>query len=241
MIYRPRDSRKQNCRVTIPGQDNRKEVLVLNDVIYVSLQAAKELLERKQQSLDTKQQEEHEGIKQKKKKKCNDFDWDLGYAMTVHSSQGLTIRDPQKIWMIDDYMCWSNLVYLAVSRVEYLHQLERSYPPPEQRPMNIADDKKVCKKIYRKLQSYKSADKIKGRVCNLRVKDILTLKDLQKNHCAACNILLLWCYTPKDTRQFSIDRIDNTKGHVRDNIRLTCLECNRNRGAAVNVTDHILS
>ena len=229
LIYRPRDSRKQNCEVCIPGQE-QKEVLVLNDVVDVSLQTAKELLEKKYSIILEDPQKKQE------KQKDNVFDWDLGYAMTVHSSQGLTIKDPQKIWIIDDNMCWSNLVYLAVSRVEYLHQLERSYPPSENYGGPICiDGNQMLRNIGRKLQSYTSSDKCKGLQCNLEIKDILTLKDSQKNHCAACNIEMLWCYDPNDTRQFSVDRIDNTMGHVRDNIRLTCLECNRNRGAATNV------
>jgi len=59
-------------------------------------------------------------------------DWRLGYALTVHSSQGLTNKDPQKVWIIDDYLQWSNLTCLAVSRVEYMHQLERVVFPPEE-------------------------------------------------------------------------------------------------------------
>ncbi|MEW8689212.1 MAG: hypothetical protein AB2556_25600 [Candidatus Thiodiazotropha sp.] len=35
-----------------------------------------------------------------------------------------------------------------------------------------------------------------------------------------------------DTQQFSADRLDNSVGHIRDSIKLTCLECNRKRGAA---------
>ena len=56
-------------------------------------------------------------------------DWALGYAITVHSSQGLTIADPQKVWIIDNYLQWSNLAYLAVSRVEHLSQLQRVVCP----------------------------------------------------------------------------------------------------------------
>ena len=42
--------------------------------------------------------------------------WALGYAITA---------DPQKVWIIDDYLQWSNLAYLAISIVEHLSQLER--------------------------------------------------------------------------------------------------------------------
>ena len=46
-------------------------------------------------------------------------DWRLGYSITVHSSQGLTIHNPEKVWIIDEYLQWSNFAYLAVSRLKY--------------------------------------------------------------------------------------------------------------------------
>ena len=70
-----------------------KEVLVLNDVVNVEVEAAEMAIRTD--------------------------DWRLGYSVTVHSSQGLTIYNPQKVWIIDDYLQWFNLAYLAVSRVEY--------------------------------------------------------------------------------------------------------------------------
>lgn len=42
-------------------------------------------------------------------------DWRLGYSMTVHSSQGLTIHNPQKVWIIHDYLQWCNLAYLVTT------------------------------------------------------------------------------------------------------------------------------
>ncbi len=105
LLYRPEDTRRQNIMVTIPGT-NQKEELVLNDIVLVTIEAA-------EQAIKTP-------------------DWRLGYAMTVHLSQGLTIHNPQKVWIIDDYLQWSNLAYLAVSRVQYLSQLERVACPPEE-------------------------------------------------------------------------------------------------------------
>ena len=211
LLYRPRDTRRQNVLVKIPGPDVAKEELVLNDVVEVSVETAQEVLDGKWGD-----------------------DWALGYALTVHSSQGLTIEDPQKVWIVDDYLQWSNLAYLAVSRVRYLHQLERCCPPPDaDGPPPPAYDEAVARKnIGRKLQAYKRVDAAKGHKCSLRLKDVEALKEKQSNRCAACNIELLWCYEPKDTRQFSVDRIDNAKGHTCDNVRLACLECNRKRGAA---------
>ena len=211
LLYRPRDTRLQNVLVTIPGPDMAKEELVLNDVVEVFVETAQEVLDGEWGQ-----------------------DWALGYALTVHSSQGLTIKDPQRVWIVDDYIQWSNLAYLAVSRVQYLNQLARCCPPPDAdgRPPPAYDEAVARKNICRKLQAYKRVDAAKGHKCNLRLKDVEALKKKQSNRCASCNIDLLWCYEPKDTRQFSIDRIDNAQGHTRDNVRLACLECNRKRGAA---------
>ena len=73
LLYNPKDSRKQNIQVTIPGT-GRSEELVLNDTVDVSIEAAGAAIQTD--------------------------DWRLGYALTVHSSQGLTIHDPQKVWII---------------------------------------------------------------------------------------------------------------------------------------------
>ena len=217
LLYRPKDTRRQNVMVTIPGpqpMSERQQKLVLNDVVPVSVQTAQEVLSGRWGD-----------------------DWALGYAMTVHSTQGLTIEDPQKVWIVDDYIEWSNLVYLAVSRVCYLSQLARCRPPPVGTTADGPppfDEAVASKNIGRKLAAYKRQDQAKG--CSgdhLRMKDVEALKEAQENHCAACNIKLLWCYAPNDTRQFSVDRLDNCYGHTRDNVRLTCLECNRKRGASV--------
>ena len=114
LLYRPKDTRRQNIMVTIPGPsllDGRpdQEELILNDVVQVGLKYAREVLDGKWGQ-----------------------DWALGYALTVHSSQGLTVADPQKVWIIDDYLQWSNRAYLAISRVEYLSQLERVVCPSEE-------------------------------------------------------------------------------------------------------------
>ena len=81
LLYRPKDTRRQNIMVTIPGPllDGRpdQQELVLNDVVEVPLKYAREVLDGKWGQ-----------------------DWALGYALTVHSSQGLTVADPQKVWII---------------------------------------------------------------------------------------------------------------------------------------------
>ena len=36
-------------------------------------------------------------------------------------------------------------------------------------------------------------------------------------------------YAMNDGKQFSIDRIDSNMGHIKGNIQLLCLECNRSK------------
>ena len=217
LLYRPEDTKRQNIMFTIPGPSPEgrpnQQKLALNDVVEVPLKYAREVMWGS--------------------------DWALGYAITVHSSQGLPTADPQNVRIIDDYLQWSNLAYLAVSRVEHLSQLERVVCPPEEgsgqargEPAEVSAQQ-LRKVIPRKLVAYKHQDAAKGLRFNLKVDHILRLKEAQSNRCAACNIELLWAYQPKDTQQFSVDRLDNTMGHIRDNTRLTCLECNRKRGYAV--------
>ena len=96
-----------------------------------------------------------------------------------------------------------------------------------------AGEARIRKVIQRKLVAYQCQDTAKGLRFNLKVDHILGLEEAQLNRCAACNIELLWAYQPKDTQQFNVDRLDNTMVHIRDNTRLTCLECNRKGGYAV--------
>ena len=56
------------------------------------------------------------------------------------------------------------------------------------------------------------------------------LKEQQNNHCMICNCIMSWNWSNKDPRQFTVDRINNSIGHTKDNVMLTCLECNRHRG-----------
>ncbi|RIB05443.1 hypothetical protein C2G38_2219629 [Gigaspora rosea] len=70
LIYRPKDGHKQNCLIPIPGSSEKQE-LVKNDIVYLPLNTLPEkfikdiLIEEKI------------------------LDWDLEYAMTVHTSPPL--------------------------------------------------------------------------------------------------------------------------------------------------------
>ncbi|CAG8642356.1 582_t:CDS:2, partial [Cetraspora pellucida] len=90
------------------------------------------------------------------------IDWELEYAMTIHTSQRITLKASQCI--------------------------EGPSLPPE---IEDAKNKKAVKRSLRlfiseKLVRYMDQDKKKGHEFNLSVDYILVLKDLQKNKCELC-------------------------------------------------------
>ena len=110
LCYRPADTRRQNILVDIPGQTEKRN-LVLNDIVLVDVNVVDSALS----------------------------EWTLGYAMTIHSSQGLTISDTV-VWIVDDHIAWSNLVYLAVSRVRKISQLRRIVVGESETSGNVDND-----------------------------------------------------------------------------------------------------
>ena len=113
--------------------------------------------------------------------------WMLGYAATIHSSQGLTITDTI-VWVIDNHIEWSNLVYLAVSRVRRINQLRRVTMIGKSEELSEIF---ITGNINKKLSRYKQQDKIKQREFNIDEKLIIELREQQNNHCAICNYIML--------------------------------------------------
>ena len=100
----------------------------------------------------------------------------------------------------------------------------------------IEDKRDFSKKINNKLREYKRTDKSKREsnvIANegletINIKDAIKLVcDLDSDLCKGCNCKLLFChYTPYCLYQFSFDRIDNSKVHCVDNLRIVCWNCN---------------
>nr|DAW71726.1 MAG TPA: restriction endonuclease [Crassvirales sp.] len=59
-------------------------------------------------------------------------------------------------------------------------------------------------------------DKKKGLECDLTIEDML---DIMNHPCVYCG----------DTKRIGCDRIDNSKGHTKDNVVPCCVECNKAR------------
>jgi len=93
--------------------------------------------------------------------------------------------------------------------------------------------KLVEKQIKKKISSYKQQDILKKIHDNekfISFKEIINKMETEKLQCYYCHqimsILYEYCREPK---QWTLDRIDNEKGHDNDNVLLSCLECNLKR------------
>ncbi|CAG8785877.1 19192_t:CDS:2, partial [Racocetra persica] len=161
----PRDERKQNCLISIPGSSEKQE-LVKNDIVHLLLNTLPEKFIKDICALALTPLLTEEKI----------LDWDLGYAMTVHTSQGMMLEAPQRVW------------------------IEGLPLPPE---IEEAKNKKAIERSLRPFISEKL----------VRYMD----QDKKKEWDEAGN-----------PDQWTIDRINNKLGHIKGNIRLTCLECNQN-------------
>jgi hypothetical protein len=93
--------------------------------------------------------------------------------------------------------------------------------------------KLVEKQIKKKISSYKQQDILKKMYNNetfISFKEIINKMEKENLQCNYCHqimcLLYEYCREPK---QWTLDRIDNDKGHDNDNILLSCLECNLKR------------
>ena len=74
----------------------------------------------------------------------------------------------------------------------------------------------------------KGRPKYTGAHHKLTVDHVLDMIQKADKKCTACgDALLLQGYTKRHGQTFSIDRLDDSQGHYKWNVRLTCLSCNR--------------
>ena len=100
----------------------------------------------------------------------------------------------------------------------------------------IEDINDFSKKVNNKLRDYIRVDKYKKENYPLENEGLETIKlknaiklvnELDTYLCYGCKCKILFCnYTPFCVYQFSFDRIDNTKIHSNNNLRIVCWNCN---------------
>ena len=90
--------------------------------------------------------------------------------------------------------------------------------------------------IERKINSYKAQDLKKKSYYNININDLITCKETvhklyeSKLLCDYCKCQIKILYrTVRDPCQWTLDRIDNCKGHSNLNTIISCLKCNLKR------------
>lgn len=102
---------------------------------------------------------------------------------------------------------------------------------PEEEPAGVT--RRVLMEIRSKRRGYQEQDKKRGwnpgNVLSERY--IAEQMLVQKMRCWHCSAGVHVLYRDRyDPFQWSIDRLDNDKGHTRDNVVVSCMRCNLRRG-----------
>lgn len=101
----------------------------------------------------------------------------------------------------------------------------------------VGDDDNIRAELRRqvcaKISGYKSQDMKKGIYDDakfVRFDDVVALMAERKMSCFYCKkqALLFYEYS-RDCNQWTLERIDNTRGHNVDNVEIACLNCNLRR------------
>ena len=101
----------------------------------------------------------------------------------------------------------------------------------------VGDDDNIRTELRRqvcaKISGYKSQDMKKGIYNDakfVRFDDVVTLMAERKMSCFYCKkqALLFYEYS-RDCDQWTLERIDNARGHNVDNVEIACLNCNLRR------------
>lgn len=90
--------------------------------------------------------------------------------------------------------------------------------------------KSLDKIIEHKIDSYKEQDKLKNRIIDnnyVNVDNVKQLLNKQDNKCyICCDKVITNCWCSGCLYQFTLDRINNTLSHNKNNVLISCLYCN---------------
>jgi hypothetical protein len=133
--------------------------------------------------------------------------------------------DDYCIFEIDEHYSTWRWFYTAFSRAEYLSKVWIYVGA------SLFDVKFLNRKIKSKLLGHTRTDKADfGKVSNLTADWVKDKFKKQNFRCAKCSCLLAFNWTEGDeescSRQFSIDRLDNSLWHYMRNCQITCDRCN---------------
>jgi len=123
---------------------------------------------------------------------------------------------------------------LSSNNLEYLEQLQILNELLDENCIIDTQPKKYfVKNIKGKIQSYRQQDLLKHKFDENNFVSYNTILQLLKEtkmlcHYCSCETYVLYEFV-KEMKQWSLDRIDNEKGHINNNLVIACLECNLKR------------
>ena len=124
------------------------------------------------------------------------------------------------------YSKWKNPNYLLDSK-NHISIINRLYLGEE---FNGYKDAK--REINKKISSYRQQDIKKGILTKqfVSLEDVLERIVVSKLKCFYCREQMLLLFNiKKDMKQWTLDRLDNSIGHTKDNVVICCLKCNLER------------
>jgi len=86
--------------------------------------------------------------------------------------------------------------------------------------------------IRKKLQGYKKQDsvyEIFSPIHFITEEKVIEKLEACKYQCYYCNSTVKLVYGPRDSEQWTLDRINNSMGQNTDNVLISCLGCNLKR------------
>ena len=91
----------------------------------------------------------------------------------------------------------------------------------------------LCQQVRQKISGYRGQD-VEKRILDIEklinLQDVLDLFKTSDLMCYYCRepVLLLYEFV-REPKQWTLERLDNSRGHNRDNVVLACLHCNLRR------------
>lgn len=160
----------------------------------------------------------------------------------VAAGEGKVKTNPPKKKHITTTKLWENVTaekLTPAAQWEILQSVAKEYlnggggGDGESNIKNAPQYKLIIQHISQKLYSYRSQDILKKKFNAAEFVDISGVFDLlisTEMDCYYCHkkVMLLYEYV-REPMQWSLDRIDNSIGHNRGNLYISCLSCNLHR------------
>ena len=145
--------------------------------------------------------------------------------MIEEKPKKVKLEKPKRKRLVTQSIHWEN----AIEELEKIDNIEEM--------IDIDDNTKSCKmilqQIRRKVSGYLGQDREKNLIDKekfVNVQDVITLFKTSKMICYYCKERTEIMYElVREPKQWTLERLDNSFGHNRDNVVISCLSCNLRR------------